>query len=83
MAVGLFALRHGVRPHLVADYLVTNRTTLHRIFRRALEEQPATALKASWLKRRGKHKAVPANESFLRLHNRMRNASGSYERVQP
>ena len=83
MAVALFALRRGVRPSLVADYLVTNRTALRRIFRRALEEQSATAPQASWLKRRGKHKAIPANESFLRLHNRMRNASGSYERVQP
>jgi hypothetical protein len=83
MAVALFALRHGVRPHLVADYLVTNRTTLHRIFRRALEEQPATALKASWLKSRGKQKAIPANEYFLRLHNRMREASGAYELVKP
>ena len=80
MAVALFALRHGVRPHLVADYLVTNRTTLHQLFCRALEAQPATALKAS--KGRGKPQAVLAHESFLRLHNRMRHASGSYERVK-
>jgi hypothetical protein len=83
MAVALFALRHGVRPHLVADYLVTNRTTLHRLFCRALEAQPATALKASWLKSRGRQQAVPAHELFLRLHNRMRHASGSYELVTP
>jgi hypothetical protein len=83
MAVALFALRRGVRPYLVADYLVTNRTTLHRTFRRALEEQPATVLKASWLKSREKHQAVLANKQLLRLHDRMRNASESYELVQP
>jgi hypothetical protein len=82
MAVALFALRHGVRPHLVADYLVTNRTTLHRLFCRALEAQPATALKAPWLNGRGTPQAVLAHESFLRLHNRMRDASGSYELVK-
>ena len=84
MAVALFALRHGVRPHLVADYLVTNRPALRRIFRRALEAQPATALEAACSKKnRGTQQAVLANESFLRLHNRMRNASGSYELVKP
>jgi hypothetical protein len=83
MAVALFALRRGVRPHLVADDLVTNRTTLRRLFGRALEAQPATALKASWLKSRGRQQAVPAHDSFLRLHTRMRHTSGSYELLRP
>jgi hypothetical protein len=83
MAVALFALRRGVRPHLVADYLVTNRTTLHRIFRRALEAQPAADLRVSWLKRRGRQQAIPAHESVPRLHNRMRKVSDSYDLVTP
>src|SRR5437868_1820154 len=72
MAVALFALRHGVRPSLVADYLVTNRTTLHRSFRTAFEAQPAADLKVSWLTRCGRQQALPANESVPRQHNRMR-----------
>jgi hypothetical protein len=83
MAVALFAIRCGVRPYLVADYLVTNRTTLHRTFRRALATQPATVLKASWVKSREKHQTVLANKQLLRLHDRMRYASDSYDLVQP
>jgi hypothetical protein len=83
IAIGLFALRRGVRPHLVADLLVTNRTALRRSFRRALEDQPATALEASWVKSRGKEIPLLADEQFLRLHNRMLEAPGTYELVKP
>lgn len=83
VAVGLSALRRGVRPHLVADYLITNRKDLRRFYRQALEEQAASALDAPWLQHPETAMAMYANEHFLRLHNRMYEAPGTYELIKP
>src|SRR5664279_2952898 len=45
--VGLFALRHHVKPADVKLVLVTNRTAMRALYRRALAELPKEALDAS------------------------------------
>lgn len=83
IGVALYAMRRGVRPQDIADFLVNDRKDLRRIYRQALEEQPAQALEAEWLGSRGKMIAIPWNEHFLRLHNRYSETPGKYELIGP
>ena len=40
VAVGLYALRQDVRPHVIAKILLRNRARLRRVYREALAERP-------------------------------------------
>ena len=81
LGVAIFALRRGLRPREVADYLIKHRKDLQRMFRQVLEEQPAKALEAPLIKSHGKIIPLVANEMFLRLHDRFSETPGKFEPV--
>ena len=83
VAVGLYALRQEVRPHVIAKILLRNRARLRRVYREALAERPATALEQPWLPSRGTIVALPEEARFLYVHNRYSNTPGQYELVVP
>jgi hypothetical protein len=77
--LGLYALRHRMRPADVRSVLVTHRAALRALYRRALAEQPEAALAAEWVKSRGRVRPVLGAELFLRLHDRFAEAPGTFE----
>ena len=81
MAVAIFAIRHGMRPGEAADFLTQNREDCRKLFRGALEQLPAAALDASWIKSQGREIPIMANELFLRLHDRYSERPGAYETI--
>ena len=83
VAVGLYALRQEVRPHVIAKILLRNRARLRQVYREALAERPATALEQPWLPSRGTIVALPEEARFLYVHNRYSNTPGQYELVVP
>jgi hypothetical protein len=83
VAVGLYALRQEVRPHVIAKILLTNRARLRRVYREALDERPATALEQPRLASRGTIVAIPDEARFLCVHNRYSDTPGQYELVLP
>lgn len=83
VAVGLYALRQEVRPHVIAKILRTNRARLRRVFREALAERPATALEQPSLASRGTIVAIPDEARFLYVHTRYSDTPGKYELVLP
>ena len=83
VAVGVYALRREVRPHVIAKILLTNRARLRRVYREALDERPATALEQPWLASRGTIVAIPDEARFLCVHNRYSETPGKYELVLP
>lgn len=83
VAVGLYAVRQEVRPHVIAKILLTNRARLRRVYREALDERPATALEQPGLASRGTIVALPDEARFLCVHNRYSDTPGQYELVLP
>ena len=83
LAVGLMALRRGVRPQILAKAFVKRRTKLWQLYREALEAQPAAALEAPWLSKPGKESVLLESPFPLRLHNRYSETPGKIELVLP
>ena len=83
VAVGLYALRQEVRPHVIAKILLRNRARLRRVYREALAERPATALEQLWLPSRDTIVALPEEARFLCVHNRYSDTPDQYELVLP
>jgi hypothetical protein len=70
--VALFGLRRGMRPRDAAEFLVSNREDLRRLYREAYLELPDGALEEDWVKSRGRTVPVHANGKFVRMHERFR-----------
>ena len=83
VAVGLYALRQEVRPHVIAKILLRNRARLRRVYREARAERPATALEQLWLPSRGTIVALPDEARFLCVHNRYSDTPGQSELLVP
>jgi hypothetical protein len=83
LGVALYALRKGLRPQDVVNYLVTHRKYLRQRYREALEDQPEQALEADWLTNGGKVAELLSQGRFLRLHNRYSDTPGKYEMILP
>ncbi len=83
LLVALYALHRGVRPKDIQTYLVTKRSWLRAQYRQALEEQPAQALDAPWVKSRGKIISILEEQRFLRLHNRYSDTPGTFDVIGP
>ena len=79
LGVALFGLQRGMRPQEVAKFLTEHRKYLRTIYEKAFSEQPEPAIKASWVKSRGRIVPVLGDEIFLRLHDRYSNAPGRVE----
>ena len=79
LGVALFGLQRGMRPREVAKFLTEHRKYLRTIYEKAFSEQPEPAIKASWVKSRGRIVPVLGDEIFLRLHDRYSNAPGRIE----
>ena len=65
--VAVWALRRGMKPRAVVEFLVGERTTLRKLYRRVLRDQPEGALEAPWVKSRGASVPTLANEYFIYL----------------
>jgi hypothetical protein len=83
LALALFGLRRGMKPKDIAGMLVKNRAQLRRLYRQAFQEQPQAALKAEWVKSRGRIVPLLGDEIFLRLHDRHSEAPGKLEVLGP
>jgi hypothetical protein len=83
LGVALYALRRGVRPKDIRACLVTERTRLRALYHQAMEEQPAQALEACWVKSRGTSIPLLGNERFLRVHNRYSDTPGTFDVIGP
>src|SRR5262249_802325 len=62
LGLALFGLRRGVKPKDIAGMLVKNRAQLRRLYRQAFQEQPEAALKAEWVKSRGRIAPILGDE---------------------
>jgi hypothetical protein len=83
LGLALFGLRRGLKPKDIAGMLVKNRAQLRQLYRQAFQEQPEAALKAEWVKSRGRIVPLLGDEIFLRLHDRHSQAPGKFEVVGP
>ena len=77
--VGLYAIRHGMKPIDFTRLFVEKRKLMRRSYRDALRDQPDGALSASWIRTRGKVVPVIAGEIWLRLHDRYSEVPGKIE----
>ena len=83
LGLALFGLRRGLKPKDIAGMLAKNRAQLRRLYRQAFQEQPEGALKAEWVKSRGRLVPLLGDEIFLRLHDRHSEAPGKFEVLEP
>jgi len=83
LGLALFGLRRGLRPKDIVGMLTKNRAQLRRLYRQAFQEQPEGALKADWVKSRGRIAPLLGDEIFLRLHDRHSEAPGKFEVLGP
>jgi hypothetical protein len=81
--VGLYALRHHIKPADVKRVLVTHRVQMRARYRQALGEQPEAALRADWVKSGGTIGVLLGDEIWLRLHDRFAEEPGAFELVGP
>jgi hypothetical protein len=79
LGVALFGLQRGMRPQEVAKVLTERRKYLRTVYEKAFSDQPEPAIKADWVKSRGRMVPVLGDEIFLRLHDRYSNAPGKIE----
>lgn len=66
--VAIWALRRGVRPRQVADFLIAQRTTLRKIYRQTLRDQADGAIGAPWVRSRGKVIPTLDADNFVALY---------------
>lgn len=66
--VAIWAMRRGVRPRQAAAFLVADRATLRKLYRKALHDQPDGAMGQPWIKSHGKFVPTLANDNFILLH---------------
>jgi hypothetical protein len=83
LGLALFGSRRGLKPKDIAGILTKNRAQLRRLYRQAFQEQPAGALKAEWVKSRGRIVPVLGHEIFLRLHDRHSETPGKFDVMGP
>jgi len=83
LGLALFGLRRGLKPKDITGMLIKNRAQLRQLYRQAFQEQPEAALKADWVKSRGRIAPLLGDEIFLRLHDRHAEAPGKFEVVGP
>ena len=83
LGLALFGLRRGLKPKDIAEMLTKNRAQLRRLYRQALQEQPQAALKAEWVKSRGRIMPFLGHEIFLRLHDRHSEMPGQFDVLGP
>ena len=83
LGVAVFALRRGLKPREVAEYLTKHKGELRKKYRKAFRDQPEGALTNDWVKSRGRIVPGLANECFLRLHDQYANTPGKLEFIGP
>jgi hypothetical protein len=83
LGLGVFAIRRGMKPGEVADFLIKNRNSFRGLYVRALKEQPPNAIPAAWAKSRGRKIPILENEIFIRLHDRYAETPGRIEVIAP
>ena len=81
-ALAIRGIRFGMKPAEMANFILENRKHLRKLYRQALAEQPDGALKAEWVKSRGRAGALLSNEVFLRLHDKYSSSPGKFEYEQ-
>lgn len=69
-AIALWSIRRGTKPRAAADFLITERKGLHKLFREHFKAMPEAALTAEWVKSRGRVVPTLVDEIYLRLHAR-------------
>ena len=79
--VGLYALRQRIRPADVKLVLITHRADARKMYRKALADQPESALRAPWVKSRGAIVPLLGKEIWLRMHDRFAEAPGTFDVV--
>lgn len=81
-ALAIRGIRFGMKPAEMAKFILDNRKHLRKLYRQALADQPDAALKAEWVKSRGRSGALLADEIFLRLHDKYSSSPGKFEYQQ-
>jgi len=82
VGVAAFALERGMKPREVSKFLVQHRKYLRTLYRKAFSGQPEAALRAEWVKSRGRIVPLLGDEIFLRLHDRRAETPGKIEMLE-
>jgi len=79
LGVAVWALERGLKPQEVAEFLIEKRKFLRPLYAKAFADQSEKAIKAEWVKSRGRIVPLLGDEIFLRLHDRYSEAPGRIE----
>lgn len=81
-ALAIRGIRFGMKPAEMVNFIMENRKHLRKLYRQVLADQPDAALKAEWVKSRGRSGALLSNEVFLRLHDKYSSSPGKFDYQQ-
>jgi hypothetical protein len=82
LGVGVWAIERGMKPRNVARYLVSQRKMLRSMYDMAFREQPENAIKAGWVKSRGRIVPIIDGEKFLRMPTGNSTSPGKIDLVE-
>ncbi len=72
LGVAMFALKHGMKPFEIADYLVSHRAKLRPLYRKAIEDARVAGPDPGG-------NLIRDNEIYLRLHDRFTKTAGKFD----
>lgn len=78
-AVAMYAVRRGMKPRQGAGFLVGERQTLRKLYRKTFRDSRDGALDAPWVKSRGKLLPMLDDEMYIRLHKHHSEPGGKVE----
>jgi hypothetical protein len=81
IGVAIYALQNGSKLIDLLPVFVGQRQALRAVFRSVMDELPEAALRAHWVRSKGKQVPILADETWLVLHDRHSQAPGTHEVV--